>query len=940
MGKIITRRSTDDEETAKLRRKRRKKDLDRIHFKILQARQKLDNVVKGNKDGQKRQGRAKICNRLLPEPAAGIYRNGAKGKDIQRAETLENTFHKARLKADALKLFNGDTHGSKRIVEIPTRDKTTEQSPNKDCTENSLEWTLCTLEQSPVLGKRPRQNQKLCLIKKKGEENIFENADYNRMKQNVNDESRHGQKEDVCKRRLFQNDREQLETATPTIQIFDNIDLTKENKSNENEAEPTCSKNSKDLSPLSCYKKFSKMSSAKHFEKDVLPIYHLDPVEKTIKTLRYRYADSFRQQLLRKKNKQELENVEPTYSVEYQACTSSNISQFSPVEFEVPKCSKNYTTAVRLQEGSSSQKNSNLMQNTELEKGDGIRRYNSTSCSSRNTFITYDANGLVRENCENNNTQRKSKRHDKVNFLIDIPGYSRCVDNSKLLAASTFLRDSVTTKRLSSKDFREKLPIAICDNSAPNNVSQKCNNRTANMCNVKNVKRIPTILRRYSNITNNKLDHSVQITGDYVEGLHKKCETNLLNRNPSNSIENELYETISPSVLKNLLTSSTTNAIFDQTKILEPQIGSMKIKDSQESQVEQFDIIMYPKEHNERNGFYRHDGSFYPRTLETSRNTNVYSEKLPQQEQISPDIRKHCFHSNNYRPTNYLQGASSSNSNIESTKEFPQRTKLHVYESNKQPFFRENTRNQTRNIIFNNVNDRAIPTPILNLSQDIQTEKRSTCRNMFDKTDIERAKNQVNQNACHCSEQYVYFDSANRPRKEQAHYCKETTQPESLCDTRGYNNNIDNYVNLSSTMRNVPLVSLKQNNNLHAVPKAIDNQHRAMLLQNVTQPVKYLAVKSGSDMQRIPVYINDRSVKVAENIPLKVIAVMDPSAQTKAFPQEIVTQVIPLQTDSLQFSDFATREISDQSFVKRLDSVNAILFNPDSQSNIWYASNL
>ncbi|XP_024870663.1 uncharacterized protein LOC112453887 isoform X2 [Temnothorax curvispinosus] len=355
MGKIITRRSpTDDEETTKLRRKRRKKDLDRIHSKILQARRKLDNVVKGNKDGQKRQGRAKICNRLLPEPAAGIYRNGAKGKDIQRAETVENTFHKARLKADALKLFNGDTHGSKRIVEIPTRDKPTEQSPNKDCTENSLEWTLCTLEHSPVLMKeRPSQNQKPCLVKKTGEENIniSENADYNRMKQNVNNESRHGQKEDICKRRLFQNDREQLETATPTIQLFDNIDFTKENESNGNKAEPTCSKNSKDLSLLSIHNKFSEYSktvSAKNFEKDIL--HYLDPVERTMKKLGHGYADRFRQQLLRDKNRQELENVEPTYSVEYQACTSSNISQFSPVEFEVPKCSKNHTTAVRLQE--------------------------------------------------------------------------------------------------------------------------------------------------------------------------------------------------------------------------------------------------------------------------------------------------------------------------------------------------------------------------------------------------------------------------------------------------------------------------------------------------------------------------------------------------------------------------------------------------------------
>lgn len=131
------------------------------------------------------------------------------------------------------------------VVEIPSYDKTIKQSPNKDCMKQSLEWTL---EQSPVLGKRVKyvyyftyfyyvrllynyrdlskgctyvcikccsQNQKPCLIKKKGEQNIFEDTDFNKLKrQNVNNELRHSQKEDICKRRLFQNDREQLETIT------------------------------------------------------------------------------------------------------------------------------------------------------------------------------------------------------------------------------------------------------------------------------------------------------------------------------------------------------------------------------------------------------------------------------------------------------------------------------------------------------------------------------------------------------------------------------------------------------------------------------------------------------------------------------------------------------------------------------------------------------
>lgn len=659
---------------------------------------------------------------------------------------------------------------------------------------------------------------------------------------------------------------------------------------------------------------------------------------------------------MRQKNKQELENVKPAHFADHQACTSSDI--LSPVEFEVPKCSENHTIAVPLQEGSSSQRNDkfHLTRNTEFKKSDGITHNSSTSCSSRNAFTIYDTNDPIVENCENNDTRHsnpsknirqlsksmsfyfmndkdyqknssyvnnlsKNKRHDKVNFSIKIPGYKKpCNDNSVLNLGTMFLSNSVFSKDYS----REKLPIAV-SNNVPNNVSQKCNNRTANNCNVKNVKRVPTILRRYSNIANNKSGHFVEITDNYAEGLYKKSEINLFNRNTNNSIDKEVYETAFPNGLKNL---------SDQTKILEPQIGSMKIKDSQESQIEQFSINMHPKEHNEKNRFYRYNGSLHPQTSETSCITNAYSKNftdMKKPQQISPDMKKHLVRSNNYRPINYLQGVNFSNSNLEPTKEFLQRTKLR--ENSKQSLLRKNTYNQHQNIYFNNVNDRAMP--------NIQIEKESTesCRKLFDKADVECTKNQINQTACHCNKQYIYFDSANCPckSKEQAYYFKETSQPKSLCDTRDYNDNIDNCVNLSSTMRNVPLLSLKQKN-LYA--KAIDDQHQAVLLQDVTQPVKYLAVESGSDIQRIPVYINDRNVRIAENVPLKVIALMDPSSQTKTFPQEIATQAIPLKTNSLHFKDFATRKISEQSLAKHLSSVNAILFNPDSQSNIWYASNL
>ncbi|KYN04596.1 hypothetical protein ALC62_04587 [Cyphomyrmex costatus] len=962
MGRI-TRRSTDQE---KPQRKRRKKDLDKLHSRILQAKRKLDDFGKSDKKEQKKQGRSKICNRLLPELASGIYRNGTKGKDVQKAETMENTYHKARLNADALKLLNGDTPKSKDITGIPVKNETAKQSANKDCIKNTLELELvdlCNQELSPILGKSQSQNQKLYLAKKKGEENIFEDTDFSKTKkQNINNKSRHVQKEDICKRRLFQNDRELLETITTTsTEIFDDTDLTNEKKTND-----------KDLlcDPLSRYMEFCKIS-AKNFEADVLPNYPSDPLTSTINKLKHAYADSFRQQLLRRKKKQELENLDSTYSVEHQACVSSDISQLSPVEFEVPKCSENHTIAARLQEGLLHKDNkSHLVQDTKLKKHDGTMGF-SFSCLLRKT-VTNNTNGPVVENCENNDNQYskqsenvcqlakstnlfvinekdlaqldsqknpncvdhfcKNERHDKDNFYIDIPNYknSQHIDNDLiLLEKSIFLSDPVLSKRQFSNDYcREKLPITVPNNCALNNVPKKYDNRTVNKCDVKNVKRVPTILRRCIDIPINKSNHVVQINGD-VEGLSKKYETNLFNR--SNGIEKELCKTALPNSFKNLSTPRIVNAMIDQTKILEPQIGSMKIKDSQESQVEQFNINMHPKEYNERNECYRYNDSLYPRSFKVSCNTNACAEKLLQ-EQISSDIRKH-HHSSNYHSINYLRNASLSNSNVEPTKQFPEQTKLHVYEANKQELYRKNIRDQNQNILFNNISDRVIPS--INIAQNIQAEKRSieSCQeNRFGKTDLKYTKNQINENACHCNEQYIYFDSANCPRKykEQAHqFHKEIAQPESLYDTRGYNNSVDNCVNLSNSTQNVPLLTLRQKDDLYMYPKAIDDQHRAVLLQNVTQPVKYLAVDNGSNIQKIPVYINDRSVRVAENVPLKVIAVMDPSIQTKAFPQEIATKVVSLQTDNLHFNNFVTRKINDQSYVKHLDSVNAILLNSD-----------
>ncbi|KAL6267912.1 hypothetical protein P5V15_000980 [Pogonomyrmex californicus] len=972
MGKI-TRKSTDRKETPKPRRKRRKRDVNRIHSKILQAKRKLDDVGKNdNKAKHKKQSR-KICERLLPEPAVGIYRNGAKGRNVQKAKTSENIFHEARLKADALKLFNGDSPESKNIVDVSIHDKTTKQSLNKDYEKDILELTPCILEQSPIIGKRS-SIQKLCLVKKKGEENIFENDDSNKIKKhNTNDELRCVQREDICKRRLFQNDREQSKISS--TEILDTIDLTKENELNEEETKQTCSKNSKNFHvPLNRYMEFCRIISAENFEVDILQDYHSDPVETTIKRLRNAYANSFRQQLLREKDKQGLENVEPADSIKYQACVSSNLSQLSPVEFEVPKCENSITT--RLQQGLFRKNDKfHLIHNTEFKQSDDITHYNFTPSSSQNTS-TYNINDNVIKNSEDNDIRcakrstdinritkpmnfyfmnekntiqfdshktsnysnhPKNKHHDKDNFSIDIPIYKnlRYNNNTKRLGTS-FINDPILLDRHFLKhSLREKLSVAklsVSDNCATNDISPNYNNKTSK-CNMKNVKRVPTILRRYNNAAINKPNNSV-VNNDYIEDLYNKHEFNLFEIS-NNNTEKKLYKTEFPNVLKNIPSSDTRNMLFEQTKILEPQIGSMKIEDSQEPEIKQRDINICSTKHNGKKEFCRHDDSMYSQTFKTSYNTSAYTEKLPQK-QILHDTRKPFYLNNS--PIHYLQSVNFSNSNVESAKQFPQQSKSHICEINKQKFCGKSTCDQNHNILFNDDNDKIISTS--KFPHNIQNEKRSRelFRETFDNTDIECTKHLISQNACRCNEQLIY--STNYPRKEQMHYLhKKAAESKDLRDTRGYNNSTDNCVNSSNTMQNLP-PSLKQKNDVYMYSKAIDNQHHAVLLQNVTQPIKYFAAKSGTDIQRIPVYINDKNIRIAESVPLGVVAVMNPNTQAKAFSQDIATQVIPLQTDGLHFNDFAIRKISDQPFVKHLDSMNTMLINPNSQSNTWYVSNL
>ncbi|EFN70577.1 hypothetical protein EAG_00651 [Camponotus floridanus] len=913
------------------KRKRCKRDVDRIHSKILKAKKKLDNDGKnGEKDKQRKQGQAKICTRLLPRSAFGIYRNGTKGKNIYK-ETSESTFDRARLKADALKLFNGDTPEVKYTEGPSTYNETTEQlESNKDFVKNSLKfWTPNSiLEQSPVLKRKQR--------------------------------------------------------------MFDNF--VEENGVNEDKIQQTHRDDKNISKALNHYKDLCKMISDVNFGGDFLQNYQSDPLTTTIKKLKCTYSNSLRQRYLREKNK--LETVKSSaLSVENQACTYSDASQMSPaIEYEVPKCSENRTISPFLLEDIPEQDDKiHSMQSDNVEPYDSIsclsqtlETYDINDCIIRNrknddnqyskqSAHIYQSPRTVNSVNEKDSIQKhyinhpsKNKRHNKNNLYVDFSDHEnlQCIDNRKHAEILTFSNDLLLAEKYLSRDTCEKSPINF-------------SNRVINKCNAKNVKR--PVIHRYNHVTAMKDNHSAQKNDDlfykmnYAEKLYKQFGININNKRdnerhayvdsfhqqknkqeletvklpdlsmkyqacsdvsqvsstsffkidseipkyrenhtiafplikdtsqkenkfhwmqkritPYNDITKESYEAQFPNGAKNFPTPSIINSQFfhDGTKMFKPRIESMNmedsqeslmnIKESQESLIEKFDLNMHSNKLTGRNRVCRFDDSL--QTFETLYNTNAYTERTRGREQVLSKVKNQLFHSHNYHAIN-LRDANSCNFNIKSTKLPAQQAKLHICENNdaKQELLEKSLHNRNKNILFN---AKAIPSSTLNFSQIIQPDQRfreSTCKEIFNKADVECAKNQIDLN--HCNEQYIYLDSTRcqHNASQEHHFHKGAVQtivqPRILHEDR--DNKMDNCINLSTDV-SLLLVEPKKNS-AYTYPKMIDDQHHSV--QNITQPIKYVAVNNNSDIQRIPIYISDNSIR--ENVPLEIITLVKPNAQTE-----------------------------------------------------------
>ncbi|XP_076683602.1 uncharacterized protein LOC143376808 isoform X2 [Andrena cerasifolii] len=175
------RKTVRVEQKVRAKKKKRKRDLTDLHEKLYKSKKRnqkptefwRSNFVKllhrfaGIREEYSKETKItgklcrprnskKICNRILPRPLTGIYRNGATGKDIRRSQTKApvNDINNARLQGNVLKLLHGYDSKSKGVV-VENGTEEASKDPLLDSTiKTILHPTPPGSESiSPVLGK-------------------------------------------------------------------------------------------------------------------------------------------------------------------------------------------------------------------------------------------------------------------------------------------------------------------------------------------------------------------------------------------------------------------------------------------------------------------------------------------------------------------------------------------------------------------------------------------------------------------------------------------------------------------------------------------------------------------------------------------------------------------------------------------------------------------
>ncbi|XP_034949997.1 uncharacterized protein [Chelonus insularis] len=209
--KKLSRRSL---QTKNVVNKTSKNSLEKTLTKFAEFRQKINNKTQGL-DSRKNTKKRRICERLLPEPAIGIFRNGATSKEVRKTKNnIVNQIDEARLQNNLFKLLNGEESSSpdqlaeSNLVEESnsTFKKDEEAQDEWEHDSENLQFQTHTIKDSPS------SNNRKCFKKASKAVNTEQNVVKRRqthlnMLENV-------QRVNKSKRRLFENDNDVEDSET------------------------------------------------------------------------------------------------------------------------------------------------------------------------------------------------------------------------------------------------------------------------------------------------------------------------------------------------------------------------------------------------------------------------------------------------------------------------------------------------------------------------------------------------------------------------------------------------------------------------------------------------------------------------------------------------------------------------------------------------------
>ncbi|XP_076235704.1 uncharacterized protein LOC143180063 [Calliopsis andreniformis] len=838
------KKTVREERKIRTKKKKRKRDLTDLHQRLFKSKKNKETKIKGKLD--KPRNSKRICNRILPRPLIGIYRNGAAGKEIRRSQTKlsSNDTNDARLQGNVLKLLQGYDSKSNIIVE---------NNSEENCKESLLDSAIQNMLHptppgneclSPVLGKV--DGKKRC------------------------------QKHDY------------VETVDPT----NSVGLPQKSPENRKKTNPESFR----YSALSRYQELCATVASENIEAhNSLDQLIADPLITVKKGLRSMYAEAFHSQFLRdmikrgtllneRENSQSsLQNDIPSESaycpsdllIHKETDKEENNSQEPENLFLAPepgfclngkrnKVSKSHLLfdlsllngVNRPVEVENTIELEQMKKLSDLESDDDLTDFTSLDVNRASTSTCKDDSNTCFEDfipAYLNNTEKAEKqdRNKHVLFFTNQAEISNDITIRKLTKNKTQHKQSMHSLNTAAKRYSGKHML-----------------KASNQIKAKNLKHIPAILRRRNNAATindqvNIFQESTNINDESQEELfHLPPKQNIL-------FSSDLVKRNVDEKLKRLETTAAANAILNDIGTEDIEVQTCVIASPSLRNDEVLFIKNCPQIDSKQQLQNINANNIFPHNSKKNGNPAV-QKTIMFTKKDSRNI-SHCLHLNSLISDgasessnicvvrkNHPQQQEKSTRNVCTMHRNCQKTSASYY----RPF------HCSQNSDNSNHNSQTFKNSNVSQLENVQVRQEPAYEKVLLRK-VQQHPKYENNKKCHDKDEKVCYVVLDRCKSFNTSSCSSDNRPTKMKNPRIQQNrrcceeDISN-VGILKGVQNLQLLPVEER---EPQVRFTNSQCIGNTVVLEEQPIKYLAVENDSQAQRIPIYVQDnRHVATVDNV--------------------------------------------------------------------------